>query len=92
MWQSFLGRFRWEGLGKGGGQSSHHDVAAPVQGQVVGPGEGAVTFGAAERLDPCVLSEMSRQLVRPSEAPGAALPGAVVRLLSCVYSPMSFEM
>lgn len=64
------------------GRSSHHDVAAAVQGQVVGSGEGAVALGAAERLDPRVLAEVSGQLVGAGEAPGAALPGAVVRLLT----------
>lgn len=64
------------------GLSSHHDVAAAVQGQVVGSGEGAVALGAAERLDPRVLAEVSGQLIGAGEAPGAALPGAVVRLLT----------
>lgn len=64
------------------GPSSHHDVAAAVQGQVVGSGEGAVALGAAERLDPRVLAEVSGQLIGAGEAPGAALPGAVVRLLT----------
>lgn len=68
--------------GFGGGPSSHHDVAAAVQGEVVGPGEGAVALGAAERLDPRVLAEVSCQLVGAGEAPGAALPGTVVGLLS----------
>lgn len=57
-------------------------MAAAVQGEVVGPGEGAVALGAAERLDPRVLAEVSRQLVGAGEAPGAALPGTVVGLLS----------
>lgn len=65
-----------------GGQSSHHDVAAAVQGEVVGPGEGAVALGAAERFDAGVLAEMPGQLVGAGEAPGAALPGAVVGFLS----------
>lgn len=62
---------------------SHHDVAATVQGEVVGPGEGAVALGASERLDPRVLPKVSRELVGAGEAPGAALPGAVVGLLAC---------
>lgn len=65
------------------GPSSHHDVAAAVQGQVVGAGEGAVALGAAEGLDPRVLAEVSGQLVGAGKAPGAALPGAVIRLLTC---------
>lgn len=50
---------------------------------MVGAGEGAVALGAAEGLDPRVLAEVSGQLVGAGEAPGAALPGAVVRLLTC---------
>lgn len=65
-----------------GGQSSHHDVAAAVQGQVVRAGEGAVALGAAERFDARVFAEMSGELVGAGEAPGAALPGAVVGFLS----------
>lgn len=53
-----------------------------MQGEVVGPGEGAVALGAAERLDPRVLAEVSSQLVGAGEAPGAALPGTVVGFLS----------
>lgn len=62
---------------------SHHDVAAAVQGEVVGPGEGAVTLSAAERFDSRVLAEVSGQLVGAGKAPGAALPGTVVGLLTC---------
>lgn len=53
-----------------------------MQGEVVGPGEGAVALGAAERFDSGVLAEVSGQLVGAGEAPGAALPGTVVGLLS----------
>lgn len=49
---------------------------------MVGPGEGAVTLSAAERFDSRVLAEVSSQLVGAGEAPGAALPGAVVGFLS----------
>lgn len=65
-----------------GSQSSHHDVATAVQGEVVGPWEGAVTLGAAEGFDPRVLAEVSGQLVGAGKAPGTALPGTVVGLLS----------
>lgn len=65
------------------GMCLHHDVAAAVQGEVVGAGEGAVALGASERLDARVLAKVPRQLVRAGKAPGAALPGAVVRLFSC---------
>lgn len=67
---------------KEGSQSSHHHVAAAVQGEVVRPGEGAVAFGAAEGFDSGVLAKVSGQLVRAGEAPGAAFPGTVVGLLS----------
>lgn len=67
---------------KEGSQSSHHHVAAAVQGEVVRPGEGAVAFGAAEGFDSGVLAKVSGQLVGAGEAPGAAFPGTVVGLLS----------
>lgn len=57
-------------------------MATAVQRQMVGPGERAVTFRATERFDSCVLAEMSSELVGAGKAPGAALPGTVVRLLS----------
>lgn len=83
-----------EGTGRGqhGGHSSHHDVAAAVQGEVVGPGEGAVALSAAERFDPRVLTEVSGELVGAGEAPSAALPGTVVGFLSCVYPPVSLQV
>lgn len=34
-----------------------------MQGEVVGPGEGAVALSAAERFDSGVLAEMSGELV-----------------------------
>lgn len=87
------GGVREERRGEGrGGQSSHHDVAAAVQGEVIGPGEGAVALSAAERFNSRVLAEMSGQLIGASEAPGASLPGTVVGLLSCVYPPVGFEV
>lgn len=54
-----------------------------MQGQVVGAREGAVALGAAEGLDARVLAEVPSQLVGAGETPGAALPGAMVRLLAC---------
>lgn len=67
-------------------------MAAAVQGEVVGPGEGAVAFCAAERFDSRVLAEVSSQLIGAGEAPGATLPSTVVGLLSCVYPPVGFEV
>lgn len=58
-------------------------MASAVQGEVVRPGEGAVALSAAERFDSCVLAEMSGQLIGAGKTPSAALPGAVVGLLSC---------
>lgn len=54
-----------------------------MQSQVVGAGEAAFTVGALERFDSRVLAEVSRQLVRACELPRAALPGALVGLLTC---------
>lgn len=65
-----------------GGGGSHHNMAAAVQGEVVRPGEGAVTLSATKGFDSCVLAKVSCQLIRASEAPGAALPGTVVGFLS----------
>lgn len=67
-------------------------MATAVQRQMVGPGEGAVAFRATERFDSCVLAEMSGELVGAGEAPGAAFPGTVIRLLSCMYPPVGFEV
>lgn len=64
----------------------HHDVPPAVQGQVVRAREAAVTVRAAEGLDACVLAEMPGELVRAGKLPGAAFPGAFVRLLSCTGS------
>lgn len=59
-------------------------VSLHVQGEVVGPGEGARADGALERFGAGVLPVMTRQLVGTSEAPVAAVPRAPVRLLTCV--------
>lgn len=57
-------------------------MALGVQRQVVGAREAALAVAAAERLGAGVLAVVPRQLVRPGEAPLAALPGALVRLLA----------
>ncbi len=64
---------------------SHQEVAFLVQSQVVRAGEAAFTVGALERLDPCVLAEVSRQLVRTGELPCAAFPHALVGFLACKW-------
>lgn len=61
-------------------------MATAMQREVVGSGEGAVALRAAERFDSRVLAEVSGELVGAGEAPGAALPRAVVRLLSCTHN------
>lgn len=52
---------------------------------MVGAGEAALAVGALERLDPRVLPEVSRQLVRTGELPRATLPHALVGLLACAW-------
>lgn len=58
-------------------------VSLHVQGEVVGSGEGARADGALEGFGARVLPEVTRQLVRTSETPVAAVPRAPVRLLAC---------
>ena len=65
-------------------------VPLHVQGQVVGPGEAAVTHCTLERLGPSVLPVMARQLIRAREPPVAAVPGAFVWLLTSMSPQVSF--
>lgn len=58
-------------------------VSLHVEGEVVGPGEGARAHRALEGFGARVLPEVTRQLVGASEAPVAAVPRAPVRLLTC---------
>lgn len=58
-------------------------VSLHVQRQVVGAGEAAVAHPALERLGTRVLPVVAGQLVRPRKPPVAALPGALVGLLTC---------
>lgn len=53
-----------------------------VERQVVGAGEAAVADGALEGLCPRVLPVVARQLVGAREPPVAALPRALVGLLT----------
>lgn len=50
---------------------------------MVGAREAPVTVWTLERLDPSVLSEMSRQFIGPGKFPCAAFPRALVGLFSC---------
>lgn len=63
-----------------------------MQSQVVRAGEAAFTVGALERFHPCVLAEVSRQLVRTRELPRAAFPHALVGFLSGVRPAVCFEV
>lgn len=53
-----------------------------VERQVVRTGETSVTVGTLEWFAASVLPEVSRQFVRAGEPPFAALPAALVRLLT----------
>lgn len=63
-----------------------------MQSQVIRAGEAALTVWTLERFDSCVFAEMPCQLIRPGKLPRAALPHALVRLLSCVCSAVGFEV
>lgn len=65
-------------------------VTLHVQRQVVGAGEAAVAHPALERLGTRVLPVVAGQLVRPSKPPVAALPVALVGLLTCMSPQVSF--
>lgn len=65
-------------------------VALHVQRQVVGAGEAAVAHPALERLGARVLPVVAGQLVRPGEPPVAAVPVALVGLLTCMSPQVSF--
>ena len=58
-------------------------VALEVEGEVVGAREAAIAVHALERLGARVLAVVARQLVGAREPPLAALPRALVRLLTC---------
>lgn len=61
------------------------EVTFLVQSQVVRTGEAAFTVRALEWFDSCVLAEVSCQLIRTGELPGAAFPHALVGFLTCAY-------
>ena len=54
-----------------------------VQREVVAAGKTPRAVAAFEGLGAGVFPVVARQLVRPREAPAAALPAAVVRLFAC---------
>ena len=53
-----------------------------VQRQVIRAGKTSAAHTALERLGPSVFPEMASQLIRTSETPLTALPGALVWLFS----------
>lgn len=57
-------------------------VSLHVQGQVVGPGEGPVAQVALEGPVTRVLAVVAGKLVRARELPAAAVPVAMIRLLT----------
>lgn len=59
---------------------------------MVGSRKTAVAVCAPERLDARVLTEVASELIRASKLPGTAVPGALVRLLSCMDSAVSFQV
>lgn len=67
-------------------------VSLHVQGEVVGSGKGARADGALEGFGACVLPVMTRQLIRTSETPVAAVPRAPVGLLTRVSPEVGFQM
>lgn len=67
-------------------------VPLHVQGEVVGPGEGARADGALEGFGARVFPVMARQLVRTGETPIAAVPRTPVRLLTRVSPEVGFQM
>ena len=54
-----------------------------MQGEVVGAREAALAVDAFERLGAGVFAVVARQFVAAREPPLAALPRALVRLLTC---------
>lgn len=52
----------------------------------------AVAVCAPEWLDARVLTEMASKLIRASKFPGTAIPGALVRLLSCRKNMMILKV
>lgn len=67
-------------------------VPLHVQGQVVGPGERPVAEVALEGPVPGVLAVVAGEFVGAGELPAAALPVAVVRLLTCVCPQVGLQM
>lgn len=63
-----------------------------MEREVVRPGEAPLADVALEGLGPGMFPVVPRQLVRPGEPPLALGPLALVRLLSCVDSLVSFEV
>lgn len=61
---------------------SDQHVSATMQGQMVWAGKASVAVPALKGFDPCVFAVMPCQLVRAGELPCAAVPGALVWLLT----------
>jgi len=57
-------------------------MAFHMEGEMVGPGEGALAQMALERSVSGVLAEVTGQLIRTSKLPAATIPAAMVGLLT----------
>jgi len=57
-------------------------MAFHMEGEMVGPGEGALAQMALERSVSGVLAEVTGQLIRASELPRTAFPHTLIGLLS----------
>lgn len=58
-------------------------VSFHVQGQMIRTWEAAITIAALERFCSCVFAIMTCKLIAPCKSPFAALPRALVGLLTC---------
>ena len=70
----------------------HLHVALHVEGEVVGPAEGALAQLALERFVPRVFPVVSAELVRAGELPAAVCPAAGERLLPGVGPQVRLEV
>ena len=61
-------------------------MSTHVQREVIGARELAIALAALERSLAGVFALVSRQFIGASEAPHAALPRALVRLLACNHT------
>lgn len=73
-------------------QSPFLHMAFHVEGEMVGPGEGALTQVALEGSVSGVLAEVTGQFIRTGKLPSATFPIAMVRLLACMRSVVRLQV